>query len=202
MRFFIKLSRYIDALNEWVAKWTIWLVLIVTLISAGNAVVRKIFNVSSNGLLEIQWYLFSAIFLLCAGYALLRNAHVRIDILTSRLGQRAAAWIDIFGTLFFLFPAAAAITWFSWGVFVEAWHSGEVSANQGGLIFWPARLLVPVGFALLLLQGLSELIKRIGFLSGRLPAPLAQHDGPSEEEILADEIRHAQKLDKAHGGAD
>jgi TRAP-type mannitol/chloroaromatic compound transport system permease small subunit len=206
MAFFLKLSRRIDALNEWVARWVVWLVLIVTLISAGNAIVRKIFNSSSNGMLEIQWYLFSAIFLLCAGYTLLRNAHVRIDILTSRLGLRATAWVDIFGTLFFLLPAAAMITWFSWSVFVDAWRSGEVSGNQGGLIFWPARLLVPVGFALLMLQGLSELIKRIGFLAGHLAAPVSQHQGPTEEEeALADEIRKARKLDTieidAQGGA-
>lgn len=194
MTFFLKLSRGVDALNEWVARWVIWLVLIVTLISAGNAIVRKIFNTSSNGLLEIQWYLFSAIFLLCAGYTLLRNAHVRIDIVSNRLGPRAAAYIDIFGTLFFLFPAAFAITWFSWGVFLEAWQSGEVSANQGGLIFWPARLMVPVGFALLILQGFSELIKRVGFLSGHLAAPLTQHGGSSEEELLAEEIRRARNL--------
>ncbi|MDB5815899.1 MAG: TRAP-type mannitol/chloroaromatic compound transport system, small permease component [Rhodocyclales bacterium] len=199
MAFFLKLARGIDALNEWVARWVAWLVLIVTLLSAGNAIVRKIFNVSSNGLLEIQWYLFSAIFLLYAGYTLLCNAHVRIDVLTSRLGPRTTAWIDIFGTLFFLFPAAVAITWFSWGVFVEAWRSGEVSANQGGLTFWPARLLVPVGFALLLLQGFSELIKRIGYLRGHLAAPITRHEGPSEEEALAEDIRRARSLDVQGG---
>jgi TRAP-type mannitol/chloroaromatic compound transport system permease small subunit len=201
MPVFLKFSRGVDALNEWIAGRVIWLVLLVTLISAGNAIVRKVFNVSSNSLLEIQWYLFSAIFLLCAGYTLLRNAHVRIDVITSRLGPRGTAWVDVLGTLFFLLPAAAMITWFSWGVFVEAWHSGEVSANQGGLIFWPARLLVPVGFGLLILQGLSELIKRIAFLTGHLAAPVTQFEGPSEEEALAEEIRRTRKLDAAEGGA-
>lgn len=195
MTVFLKFSRGVDALNEWIARWVIWLVLLVTLISAGNAIVRKVFNTSSNSLLEIQWYLFSAIFLLCAGYTLLRNAHVRIDVITSRLGPRAVAWVDIFGTVLFLLPAALMITWFSWGVFVEAWHSGEVSGNQGGLIFWPARLLVPVGFALLILQGLSELIKRIGFLTGYLAAPVTQFEGPSEEEALAEELRRSHKLE-------
>ncbi|HSD38310.1 MAG TPA: TRAP transporter small permease subunit [Rhodocyclaceae bacterium] len=202
MPVFLRFSRGVDALNEWIAGRVIWLVLLVTLISAGNAIVRKVFNTSSNSLLEIQWYLFSAIFLLCAGYALLRNAHVRIDLITSRLGARGTAWVDILGTLFFLLPAAAMIAWFSWGVFVEAWQSGEVSANQGGLIFWPARLLVPVGFGLLILQGLSELIKRVGFLTGHLAAPVTQVDGPSEEEALAEEIRRTRKLDANEGSAE
>jgi TRAP-type mannitol/chloroaromatic compound transport system permease small subunit len=196
MAFFLRLARGIDALNEWVARQVIWLVLIVTLISAGNAIVRKVFNTSSNSLLEIQWYLFSAIFLLCAGYALLRNAHVRIDLLTNRLGPRGTAWIDIFGTIFFLLPASVMIAWFSWGVFVEAWQSGEVSGNQGGLIFWPARLLVPVGFALLILQGVSELIKRIAFLRGDIDSPTSMSEGPSEEEALAEDIRRARNLEE------
>ncbi|GAB4057087.1 TRAP transporter small permease subunit [Uliginosibacterium sediminicola] len=193
MRGLLKLSRAIDALNEWVAGKVIWLVLVVTLISAGNAIVRKLFNISSNGWLEIQWYLFSAIFLLCAGYALLRNAHVRIDIVVGRFGPRVAAWIDILGTLLFLFPATALVIYLSWDVFLEAWRSGERSANQGGLIFWPARLLVPLGFSLLWLQGVSELIKRLGFLSGHY-VPQEVHDGPRDEEALAEDIRRARGL--------
>ena len=194
MNGFLGFSRRIDALNEWVAGKVIWLVLVMTLISAGNAIVRKIFNLSSNGWLEIQWYLFSAIFLLCAGYALKRNAHVRIDVLMGRFGPRVAAWVDILGTLFFLLPAATLIVYLSTGVFLDAWHSGERSGNQGGLIFWPARLLVPVGFSLLVLQGLSELIKRIGFLTGHVQAP-TESSGPSEEEALAEEIRRSRGIE-------
>jgi len=193
MNGFLGLSRRIDALNEWVASKAIWLVLVVTLISAGNAVVRKVFNTSSNGWLEIQWYLFSAIFLLCAGYALKRNAHVRIDVLMGRFGPRVGAWVDIVGTLFFLFPAAILVVYLSTGVFLDAWHSGERSANQGGLIFWPARLLVPVGFSLLVLQGVSELIKRIGFLTGHVKA-IVEESGPTEEEALAEEIRRSRGI--------
>lgn len=190
---FLKVSRAIDALNEWIAGKVIWLVLVMTLISAGNAVVRKVFNISSNGWLEIQWYLFSAVFLLCAGYALLRNAHVRIDVIVGRFGPRVAAWIDIFGGLFFLLPIAAMITWLSWDVFVDAWRSGEQSGNQGGLVLWPARLLVPVGFLLLMLQGVSEIIKRIGFLRGVVELDGGKHSH-DEELALAEEIRRTRGL--------
>lgn len=182
----------VDWLNERVGKAAIWLVLVMTLISAGNAVVRKIFDVSSNSLLEIQWYLFSTVFLLCAGYALQKNAHVRIDILTNRFGPRVNAWIDIFGTLFFLIPIAVMVGWLSWGVFLEAWHSGEMSNSAGGLIIWPARLLVPVGFALLLLQGLAELVKRVGVLTGDYQQPSHESE-KSDEEKLAEDIRRAQR---------
>ena len=141
------------------------------LISAGNALARYAFNASSNAWLEIQWYLFAAVFLLCAGYALKHNQHVRVDVLSSRLSRRAQAWVEIFGTLFFLLPVALLILWLSWPVFVDSWRSGEVSTNANGLVLWPARMLVPLGFALLVLQGLSELIKHVAFLLGRLPDP-------------------------------
>jgi TRAP-type mannitol/chloroaromatic compound transport system permease small subunit len=194
MQQFLRLSRGVDALNEWIGARVIWLVLVMVLISAGNAIVRKVFNSSSNSLLEIQWYLFSAVFLLCAGQTLLRNAHVRIDVITSRFGPRVLAWIDLLGTLLFLFPVVSIICWLSWGWFLDAWRSGEVSASEGGLVFWPARLLMPVGFGLLFLQGVSELIKRAAFLSGDLAAPVATADGPSEEEALAEAIRKARGL--------
>jgi TRAP-type mannitol/chloroaromatic compound transport system permease small subunit len=185
----LALSRLIDALNEGVGRLTYWLVLVAVLVSAGNAVIRYTFNMSSNAWLEIQWYLFSAIFLFCAGYALLHNQHVRIDVVTGRLSKRAHAWIDIFGALFFLLPMALTILWLSWPVFVDAFKHHEVSTNAGGLVIWPARLMLPVGFFLLILQGVSETIKRFAFLRGLIPDPSEKDEGPSAEELLAAEIR-------------
>jgi TRAP-type mannitol/chloroaromatic compound transport system permease small subunit len=184
----LSLSRLIDRLNERVGHAFYWLVLVTVLISAANAIVRKIFNYSSNGLLEIQWYFFSAIFLFLAGYTLLRNEHVRIDVISSRLSKRAQTWIDILGTLFFLLPMAILLMWLSWPVFVDAYQRNEVSTNAGGLIIWPARLLVPVGFLLLVAQGISELIKRIAFLRGLIPDPSEKHVAKTAEEELAEEI--------------
>jgi TRAP-type mannitol/chloroaromatic compound transport system permease small subunit len=184
----LALSRAIDALNERVGRLVYWLVLVAVLISCANAVVRKAFNVSSNSFLEIQWYLFSAIFLFCAGYTLLRNQHVRIDVIAGRLSPRAQAWIDILGTIFFLFPMSIMIMYLSWPVFVMAYERGEVSSNAGGLIVWPARLMVPIGFFLLIVQGLSELIKRVAFLKGMIPDPTQKQGEKSAEEELAEEI--------------
>ena len=166
MTYLLKLSQRIDAVTERVGRAVRWLILVTVLISAGNALVRYAFHVSSNAWLEIQWYLFSAVFLLCAGYALKHNQHVRVDVVASRLSPRAQAWIEIFGTLVFLLPMAILILVLSWPVFVTSWQSGEVSANANGLVLWPARLLLPAGFALLVLQGFSELCKRIAFLRG------------------------------------
>ena len=188
----LSISRLIDRLNEKVGHLFYWLVLITVLVSAANAVVRKLFNYSSNGLLEIQWYFFSAIFLFLAGYTLLRNEHVRIDVIAGRLSKRTQTWIDIFGTLFFLLPMAILIAWLAWPVFVEAYQRQEVSTNAGGLIIWPARLLVPIGFVLLALQGISELIKRVAFLRGLIPDPSEKHVEKTAEEELADEIIKAR----------
>jgi TRAP-type mannitol/chloroaromatic compound transport system permease small subunit len=185
----LKLSGLIDALNERVGRLGYWLILVMVLISAGNATVRYAFDRSSNAWLEIQWYLFSAVFLFCAGYTLLHNQHVRIDVITSHLSRRARAWIDILGTLFFLLPMAIAIMWMSWPVFVDAYVHHEVSSNAGGLTVWPARLMVPIGFFLLVLQGFSELIKRIAFLLGLIPDPSEKDEGPSAEEQLAEALR-------------
>lgn len=189
----LALSRAIDALSERVGQTVYWLVLVTVVISAGNATVRKLFNYSSNSLLEIQWYLFSAIFLFCAGYTLKHNEHVRIDIITSRFSARVRACIDIFGTLVFLLPMAGLIMWLSWPVFVEAYTRQEVSTNAGGLIIWPARLLVPIGFALLIAQALSELIKRVAFLQGLIPDPAEKVLAKSVEEELAEEIRRQRQ---------
>jgi len=189
VKILLTLSRLIDALNEVVGRLTYWLVLVAVLVSAGNATIRYTFNMSSNAWLEIQWYLFSAVFLFCAGYTLLHNQHIRIDVVTGRFSRRVHAWIDIIGTLLFLMPMAITILWLSWPVFVDAYQRHEVSTNAGGLIIWPARLMVPIGFLLLVLQGISELIKRIAFLRGMIPDPTEKHEEPSAEELLAAEIR-------------
>ena len=189
MQALLKLSRGIDALTDRVGRTTTWLVLVVTLISAINAFVRYAVNYSSNGLLEIQWYLFSAIFLLCAGYTLMRNEHVRIDVVSGRFSKRGQIWIDIIGFLLFLLPVCIAVLWFSIPWFLQALRSGETSANAGGLILWPVYLMLPVGFTLLLLQAFSELIKRFAFLKGLIDDPTAKKGEKSAEEELAEEIR-------------
>lgn len=189
MQLLLRFSKLIDALNEHVGRTVYWLVLVAVIVSAVNAIVRKLFNMSSNAFLELQWYLFSAIFLFCAGYALLHNAHVRIDIVTGRLSPKAQAWIDIFGTVFFLLPMALIFIWLSWPVFVRTYTQHEISTNAGGLLIWPARLMVPVGFVLLALQGLSELIKRVGFVMGVAPDPIARHEGHAAEKELVEQIK-------------
>lgn len=189
LRLLLKLSGLIDSLNERVGKAVYWLVLAMVLLSAGNAIVRKVFDYSSNAFLEGQWYLFSAVFLLAAGYTLLRNEHVRIDVIAGRFSPKVQAWIDILGTIFFLMPMAIMIMWLSWPVFVLKFTSGEISGSAGGLIVWPARLLVPVGFLLLVLQGFSELVKRIAFVSGKGPDPISRHEARAAEAELAEEIR-------------
>ncbi|HET9579005.1 MAG TPA: TRAP transporter small permease subunit [Usitatibacter sp.] len=185
----LKLARLIDALNDHVGRTIYWLVLFMVLLSAGNAMVRKLFNMSSNAYLEGQWYLFSAVFLLGAGYTLLKNEHVRIDIIAGRLSAKAQAWIDILGTIFFLLPMATLIMWLSWPYFVHSYVDKEMSGSAGGLIFWPARLLLPVGFALLVLQGISELLKRVAFVAGKGPDPIIRHDPVEAEKALAEDIR-------------
>jgi len=189
----LAVSRLIDRLSERIGRTVYWLVLVAVLISAANATVRKLFNYSSNSFLEIQWYLFSVIFLFLAGYTLKHNEHVRIDIVSSHLTARTRAWIDVVGTLFFLLPMSLLIMWLSWPVFVDAYERHEVSTNAGGLIIWPARLMVPVGFALLILQAFSELIKRFAFLKGLIPDPNEKHvEEKTLEEQLAEDIVRAR----------
>ncbi|MGE5769315.1 MAG: TRAP transporter small permease subunit, partial [Betaproteobacteria bacterium] len=159
MTLLLKLSQLIDWLNERVGKAAFWVVLIMTIVSAGNATVRFIFNYSSNGLLEIQWYMFAAVFLLCAPYTLQKNEHVRIDVISGRFGPRGLAVIDIIGTLFFLLPMVVAVLWLSLPLIAESYKINEMSANAGGLLRWPVKILLPIGFTLLALQGISELIK-------------------------------------------
>ena len=174
MTFLLRVSALIDAVNDRVGRTVYWLILAMVLVSSGNAVVRYIFDKSSNAWLELQWYLFSAVFLLGAGYTLLNNEHVRIDIIIGRLPPRVRAWIDLLGGVFFLLPMALLTMWLSWPVFIESYMRHEYSSDAGGLLRWPVKLLIPVGFFLLVLQGLSEIIKRAAFLAGRIPDPSAK----------------------------
>ena len=178
MNALLTLARWIDALTERVGRLSIWLVLIATLISAGNALARYALGESSNAWLEIQWYLFGAMFLLAAGYTLKHNGHVRIDILYNRFSARGQIWIDLVGGLFFLLPMAVLLAWLAWPIFMDAWTTHEMSPDAGGLVRWPVKLLLPVGFFLLALQGVAEVIKRLGVLSGHLVLPT---EAPKEE---------------------
>jgi len=196
---FLKLSALIDRVNERVGRLTMWLVLAAVLISAGNAIVRKAFNIGSNAFLEIQWYIFASVFMLGVGYVMLKNAHVRIDFISSRLSKRTNAWIDAIGIVIFTIPLSVIMIDLGWPLFARALQSGEMSQNAGGLIRWPALMLVPLGFAILLLQSISELIKRIAFLRGMLDEPFSAEAAKSDEEILAEEL--AAEAEKKKAGA-
>lgn len=185
---FLVLSRQIDRFNEWIGRLIMWLVLAAVLISAGNAIMRKAFNIGSNAFLEIQWYLFAAVFMLGVGYVMLKNAHVRIDFISSKLSKRTNAWIDAIGIIIFTIPLSIIMIDLGWPLFHRAWTLGEVSHNAGGLIRWPVLLLVPLGFAILLAQAVSELIKRIAFLQGLRDEPFSQDETKSDEELLAEEL--------------
>ncbi len=170
----LRFSRFIDLANERIGKASAWLILVAVVICTVNALVRYTVNLSSNGWLEIQWYLNSAMFLLVAAYALKRNDHVRIDVIAGRLSPRTQAWIDIFGSLLALLPVVLIIIWYSWPTLVNSFQINEMSSDNGGLIRWPVRLLIPVAFSMLALQGVSEIIKRAAFLQGLIPNP-AEH---------------------------
>lgn len=184
----VSLSRWIDRMSEWVGRWVAWLVLAAVLISAGNAIVRKVFDQSSNGLLEIQWYLFAAVFLLAAGYTLQRQEHVKIDVIAGRFSKRTQIWIDIFGICLFLLPFVFAVVNLSMPLVLRAYRMHEMSNNAGGLVRWPVFALLPAGFVLLGIQGISELIKRIAFLRGLIPDPTGRHVAKSAEQELAEFI--------------
>ena len=186
-------SRLIDAINERVGRSAMWLLLIAVLISTVNAIVRKAFNWSSNGLLEIQWYLFAGAFLLGAAYTLLHNEHVRIDVVSGKFSKRTQTWIEVIGSLFFLLPFCLMVLWTSIPWFINSMNSQEMSVNAGGLILWPVKALVPIGFALLTLQGLSELVKRLAFLQGLIPDPTEKHAFPTAEENLIEELKKRQE---------
>jgi TRAP-type mannitol/chloroaromatic compound transport system permease small subunit len=195
----LKLSAGVDALNHQIGRLIRWLVLGSVLISAGNAIIRKLFNISSNGFLEIQWYLFAGVFLLGAGFAFMRNVHVRIDFISSKLSKRTNTFIDIAGIVVFLIPLCVIMVWLSWPLFSSALQTGEMSQNAGGLIRWPAYLLMPLGFGLLLIQALSELVKRVAFLRGLRDEPMTLEGGKSDEELLAEEL--AAEAAKKQAGA-
>ncbi len=193
MKPLLTIARWIDQWNTLIGQTVTWLVLAVALVSAGNAVMRKLFSLSSNTWLELQWYLFGAIFLLAAGYTFLRNEHVRVDVLAQKLSEHTQVRIEIFGVLFFLLPAACLVFWLSIPFFWESWITHELSSNTDGLIRWPAKLLIPVGFALLILAGLSHLVKCIGFLRGLCPNPMRVSSGKSDEEALVEDILAQQQ---------
>ena len=172
MKLCLSLSRGIDAMNQRIGTIADWLVLLSCLISAGNAFSRYAFNISSNAWLEIQWYMFGAVVMLGASYTLKRNEHVRVDIVYANVSTRKQIGIDIFGFILFMLPATLIMTYLSWPIFYNAWHMGEMSSNAGGLIRWPVKILLPIGFFLLSLQGISELIKRIAMITGHMKADL------------------------------
>lgn len=190
---FMSLSRLIDSVNEKIAALASWAILLAVLICTVNALIRYFFNYSSNAWLEIQWYLFSAVFLLASAHTLRRDEHVRIDVIVGRFSRRTQVWIDLFGFILFLLPVCLLILWHGIPYAMDTIRSGEISGNAGGLIVWPARILIPLGFALLILQGVSEIIKRIAFLAGRIDGhEFARHQATPEDEIAA--IKAANKI--------
>jgi TRAP-type mannitol/chloroaromatic compound transport system permease small subunit len=193
----LKLSRLIDSVNEWIGKLAMWLVLGAVVISAGNAILRKAFNIGSNAWLEIQWYLFAGVFMLGVGYVMLKNAHVRIDFISSKLSKRTNAIIDAVGIVVFTIPLAIIMIDLGWPLFRQALTSGEMSQNAGGLIRWPVWALLPLGFLILLTQAVSELIKRIAFITGHAAEPFSVEEGKSAEEQLAEDLaREAAEHEK------
>ena len=182
----LALSRLIDRATEWIGRWVAWLVLGAVLISALNAAVRKAFNTSSNAYLEIQWYLFAAVFLLAAGYTLLRQEHVKIDVISGRFSKRTQIWIDVVGLVCFVLPLVWTVIRLSVPLVIRAYEMNEYSSNAGGLIRWPVFAMLPLGFFLLGIQAVSELIKRIAFLRGLIPDPTQKGRAKSAEEELAE----------------
>ncbi len=199
MNALLRLSKAIDGINEFVGRGIGWLVLAAVLISAGNAIMRKAFDIGSNAYLEIQWYLFAAVFMLGAGYVFLRNGHVRIDFVSGKLSKRTNTIIDIVGMLVFTIPLSIILIQLSWPVFERAYVSGEMSQNAGGLIRWPVILLIPVGFSLLVLQCASELIKRFAFLTGHASEPFTELHEKTEEELLREELEAKANAAAANG---
>ncbi len=186
MRGLLRLSAAIDALNQRIGRTVMWLVLVAVLVSAANAVVRKVFDTSSNAWLELQWQMFGAVFMLCAAYTFLKNEHIRIDIVNSHFPKPVRHWIDLLGHVLFLMPLVILMQIDGWPFFWASWRIGEQSMNAGGLPQWPAKLLIPLGFLLLALQGISEFVKRLAVIRGLIPDPHASsgphgHAGPETE---------------------
>jgi TRAP-type mannitol/chloroaromatic compound transport system permease small subunit len=164
----LRFSRAVDAFNTNIGRWVAWALLAAILVSAVNATVRKVFNTSSNSWLEIQWILFGAVFLLCSAWALLSNEHIRIDIVNNMLPKQVRNWIDVFGHVFFLIPVTLVVAWLGWPFFWRSLMQNEQSTNAGGLPVYPSKLLIPLAFTFLAVQGFSELIKRIAIIRGDL----------------------------------
>ncbi len=183
MQALLKLSRAIDAVNLKLGKWVAWLILVAVLVATVNAIIRKVFSTSSNSWLELQWYLFSAVFLICASWTLLANEHIRIDIVNNMFPKRVRDWIDLLGHAFFLLPFTIVVIITGWPFFTASLAVNEQSTNAGGLPVWPVKFLVPLAFALLFLQGISELIKRFAVMRGVIPDPHATHQHPLEAEV-------------------
>ena len=191
----LAVSRLIDRVNEFIGRQVSWLILAAVLVSAYNAIVRYLGDGlpdflpiprASNALLELQWYLYGTVFMLAAAYTLLKNEHIRIDIVSSRMTKRMRDKVDLFCHTFFLMPFCLLMVWLAWPWFWRSYNSGEVSANAGGLILWPAKMMVLIGFLLLTAQGISEIIKRIAVLRGDIDDPMPQHDLPPEAEAALD----------------
>ncbi len=197
MPFLLSVSRVIDAISLGLGKLIMWLILGATVISSVNAVLRKAFNVGSNSALEIQWYLFAGVFMLGVGYVMLKNDHVRIDFISGRFSKRTNAIIDAIGIVVFTIPLAIIMIDLAWPYFMRAYDSGEMSQNAGGLIRWPAIMLIPVGFGVLLMQAISELIKRIGFLTGHRDQPFSVEHDKTNEELLAEEMAAEEEAEMA-----
>jgi TRAP-type mannitol/chloroaromatic compound transport system permease small subunit len=201
MQALLTFSRGVDWFTERIGRSVYWLLLAAVIISTVNAIVRKAFNLSSNAYLEAQWYMFAAIFMLGAGYVFLHDQHVRIDVIAGKLSRRVQVWIDVVGIVVFLLPLCVFVVWTSLPSVMTAWDTQEVSANPGGLIRWPLYALVPIGFSLLALQSLSELFKRIGFLTGAGPDPHAKPE-VTDEELLLEELKHeAEERDAKEAAA-
>jgi TRAP-type mannitol/chloroaromatic compound transport system permease small subunit len=186
MQFLLSLSRGIDRFSEWIGKSVAWFVLFAVVISAVNAIIRRGFNMSSNAFLEIQWYLFAAVFLLASGYTMMRQEHVKIDVLSGRFSKRTQIWIDIIGICCFLFPFVYMVIKLAMPLVINAYDIGEMSSNAGGLIRWPVYALLPLGLLFLGMQGVSELIKRVAFLQGLVPDPTQKQGSKTPEEELAE----------------
>lgn len=180
----LRLSSAIDAVTAFIGRSVSWLILVAVLVSAGNAIIRKLFDASSNAWLELQWYLYGAVFLLAAAYTLQRNEHVRIDIATSGLSKQTRDWIDLLGHIFFLLPFCFLMVYLGWPFFWNAFQNGETSLNAGGLTIWPAKLLILVSFILLTAQGFSEIIKRWAVIKGLIEDPTIPKDLPPVAQEL------------------
>lgn len=189
----LALSRLIDRINEFIGKWISWAILAAVLVSATNAIIRKAFNMSSNAWLEMQWYLFGAAFLLAAAYTLKQNEHIRVDIIYGMFSRRTQHWIDLFGHVFFLMPFVLLMIYYFTPYFLLSYRSGEVSTNSGGLIIWPAKFLLLAGFALLGIQGISEIIKKVAIMRGEMDDPtpfISAHEAAElEAKALVEELK-------------